>query len=176
MKETILWIDAIYEDVVELDFHNIIKFSYHWKTHSPGRFISNKGGWQSNDCLKSAFRCEEIDKFIKILGEKFEDHYISDMWININGIDCFNEIHDHIGGPDLSGVLYINANPDMGNIVFSKTFNRKPMSKENREKYIVEYPANTGTMYVFSSSIPHFVKKNNIEQDRVSISFNLSLK
>lgn len=41
---------------------------------------------------------------------------------------------------------------------------------------VVEYPANTGTMYVFSSSIPHFVKKNNMEQDRVSISFNLSLK
>jgi len=183
IKKKTLWKDYLYEDKIKrINLSSIIDFSYEWKSTCPGRVISNNGGWQSHCYLKSGKTCNELDKFISIVEKKFKyQHmrfgkrlFIDALWININGNGSSNRIHDHLGGPFLSGVFYLNAKNNMGNIVFLKTHNISWMTVDDINMYSLELPANTEKMYVFSASLPHFVKENNTMEDRISLSFNMS--
>ena len=175
MKTKILWKDIVYEDTIRgINFSKIIDFAYAWKEKSPGRFVSNVGGWQSEDYLRHSFKCNELDTLIQCINKKFKRYKVSidELWININQTNSFNEIHDHLG-TTLSGVVYLNATEEMGNIVFLKNTNLQYMSPNEVEMYSVEYPSITRKMYVFSASIPHYVIKNTTLTDRISVSFNL---
>jgi len=185
MWKKTLWKDYLYEGRIRrIDYPSILKFVYEWKSECPGKVVSNMGGWQSHCYLNSGRKCNELDKVISIINKKFKYRHIkfgkkliiSELWININANGSYNTVHDHLGGPFLSGVLYLNARNDMGNIIFAKTHNIRFLyqTSEDKKMYISEHTPHTGKMLIFSASLPHFVETNNSLEDRVSLSFNLS--
>lgn len=183
MKKKVLWQDCLYEDNINgINFDSIMDFSYRWKNECLGRVVSNVGGWQSPCYFHSGKKCNELDKVISIIQKKIK-HFnkrfgkildLDCLWININPTGSFNKVHDHLGGPIFSGVLYINAKKGMGNIVFIKTFNILNVSKDDQNIYSSEHFPSTGKMFIFPADLLHYVKENEDVEDRVSISFNLS--
>ena len=100
----------------------LIDYAYDLKKREPeGVSISNYGGWQSpdfivnneNDVLQS-FLSKCLGKFPTI---KESIKLFVSAWININPPEAFNLKHNHPTS-DLSGVLWIKAPKDCGNIHF----------------------------------------------------------
>ena len=85
-------------------------------------------------------------------------------------------IHLH-NGCFYSGVMYIKADGDEGNLVFVDTnhkiagvFPPNPMMKESEI-----YSPRTGDLYLFPSGLMHMVEPNLTDKTRYSISFNLEV-
>lgn len=94
-------------------------------------------------------------------------------------------MHNHTGSI-FSGVLYIDAPENSGDIVFhnasamgcshayhqiSLPFTHTKFNAYNTPHYTV--PAVTGTLLLFSSGLSHSVKPNLSNKDRYSLSFNI---
>ena len=168
----------------------LIDYAYQFKDKDPdGVIYSNKGGWQSpnfdikdeNDLLHS-FLINFLSNFPNI--DK-EINFDVDAWININKKGDYNEKHNH-PNCHLAGVLYVKCPQDCGNIVFDSPMNFqsyqeiKSYSKEFKEcnKVFHNYQFNPveGRILVFPSHLPHSVKPNQSNEDRISISFNIWFK
>ena len=156
-----------------------------------GRFISNKGGWQSTDLIKVK-EFEPLSNIIldvvPILKEPYKikenaSFYISEMWLNINKPTNYNILHHH-GDSFLSGVYYVSVPPEAGKIWFrhpsiAKTvINWVPyfdeLNEHNSNSWYVEPKA--GDLILFPSWLEHEVDQNKSEEERISIAFNLKLK
>tara|TARA_R100000027_G_C2210664_1_gene82902 strand:+ start:118 stop:681 length:564 start_codon:yes stop_codon:yes gene_type:complete len=187
MRSKTLWKDVVYEDNIRgINLLDIENFAHKWREKSPGKVVSNRGGWQSENYINMATRfaeleanyvqkCDELDKLIACINKKFRWHRVSidELWFNINQVNSYNVIHDHLGAK-YSGVIYLNSTEQMGNIVFVKNTNLNHMSSHEIDMYTSEYPSVTGKMYIFSGSVPHYVKINSTLNDRISLSFNLN--
>ena len=175
MRSKTLWKDVVYEDNIRgINLLDIANFAYRWREISPGKVVSNRGGWQSENYLRHFHKCDELDKLITCINKKFRWHrvLIDELWFNINQANSHNVTHDHLGAK-YSGVVYLNSTEQMGNIVFVKNTKLHHMSSDEIDMYTSEYPSVTGKMYVFPASVPHYVKINSTLNDRVSLSFNL---
>ncbi len=103
-------------------------------------------------------------------------------WKNINAAGNFNIPHCHPRS-DLSGVLWIKAPKNSGNIVFEspEISNRyKELDsysdefKCNSNVYMTYYfPPKEGNILIFPSNLQHEVKENKSNEDRISYSFNI---
>ena len=155
---------------------------------SPSRHSSNQGGYQSNDVdidshpNISTLR-KEIDKGILIAASHLNirsqiDLSIVNMWININPTGGYNSCHIH-GDSLLSGVYYVKSpdlsqaiifhNPCAARNLITSTFT----TMNNALTFnTVEYKPIKGRLIIFPSWLPHEVKSNNHQEDRISISFN----
>ena len=78
-------------------------------------------------------------------------------------------VHDHDGnsstGMQLSWVYYPHQPENAGNINF--------IANANGARISYEVPTKAGHLYLFASSVLHFVPRNASGQNRVSISGNL---
>ena len=189
---------TILHDLKSIDYNKkeLLNFCYSEKKKYPegleGR--SNIGNsWHSSDhymgednlissILSSSISSYFIDN--KIFKEKIQ-YCISNAWININAKGGSNALHDHPGA-SLSGVFWINAPKDSGNIVFKNPHNFVESSTLPRyadhlsasfNKYQSFYlEPKEGYMVLFPSHIQHNVNENLSNEDRISISFNLQIK
>ena len=105
-------------------------------------------------------------------------------WKNINFPGSFNVKHNH-PRCNLSGVLWIKAPKDSGNIVFTSpqffdkfqelySYNDEFKLKSNA--YMTYYfVPKEGRILIFPSSLEHEVKENKSNEDRISFSFNVQL-
>tara|TARA_B100000524_G_scaffold65097_1_gene30038 strand:+ start:601 stop:1182 length:582 start_codon:yes stop_codon:yes gene_type:complete len=155
-----------------------------------GREISNYGGWQSN-VFPSSHVPPLCDVAIQIADQVKEDmglnpytaFDVDNLWCNINNQGNSNQIHIHHGS-FLSGVYYVQANENSGDLIFYKDFNKQYMKTTDTEivKHtpltgdVVRYKPKTGRMFVFPGWLPHSVDKCIDNTDRVSIAFNISIK
>jgi uncharacterized protein (TIGR02466 family) len=143
---------------------------------------SNYGGWQSDINLHEnpAFKplCEDVAtvcaRVFKVKGAKFHQ-----MWACINKKHDQNLIHSHTNNYNLSGVFYVSAPKESGQIVF-----RDPRPGANSAPYRLfkddgdsEYftPAE-GLIMLFPSYLEHFVLPNQSDDDRIAVSFDLTLE
>ena len=189
---------TILHDFKSIDYNKkeLVNFCYSEKKKHPegieGR--SNRGySWHSRDYnmeednLLSSILLSSIDNYFtvnKIFKEKIQ-YGISNAWININSKGGSNALHDHPGS-SLSGVFWINAPKDSGNIVFRnpntfierstiRAYTDHLVASLNKDEIFYIEPQE-GYMVLFPSHIHHKVKENMSNKDRISISFNIHIK
>ena len=162
------------------------------KNDEQGIQRSNVNGWHSQN-----FKVEKGNvpyNFIKsihiyvkeVIVEGFGWKYIpekvgiSEIWAIINKKGTFNQAHNHPGSY-LSAAYYVKAPKDCGNINFYepnevKKFHRPPVEK------LTELSSNgfsikpeEGNLLIFPSYLYHEVGKSLSEEDRIVISFNVSI-
>jgi uncharacterized protein (TIGR02466 family) len=143
---------------------------------------SNSGGWQSEADLyrNSVFKplCQHISTIcFKVFGKDCTT--IHQMWAGINKKYDHNVIHNHGAQYNISGVYYLEVPKDSGNIVFrdprsvaTLIADRTLFGMSECETFI---PYN-GLLLLFPSFLDHYVTPNNSESDRISISFDLTLR
>ena len=185
MIEDIFKIGVYYYDL-DIDTKSYVKYCYDIQKKDKGRTISNKGGYQSLDLNTN-------DKLIQNLIHDITPHVneyeksLSDipvvfhnMWFNINGHKDFNIPHNHTQSL-ISGVLYLQAPKDCGDIVFYhpaesliESFFGKIAEPSSEYGYLrYWYPAKVNRIYLFPSWLSHSVETNNNKKEkRISMSFN----
>jgi len=184
----------IYYEQLTLDNDSIVQHCYSLKEKDKfGRSISNRGGWQSNDLqgvhepLNTLFDSinEHSNKFKNILGVK-ENYVVTldNIWINISSTNDINSLHTHPGS-FLSGVYYAQTPKDCGNLTF---YNKNAVEYHWMKTYFTEAETHTalaktinvkstvGKLYLFPGWAEHEVEPNRSAEDRISISFNTSIK
>ena len=168
----------------------LVKETYQEKDDDPiGRKISNYGGWQSNQYNIHKYNSETLKKIIidslsGFLPMSENVSMVIEGWKNINFPGSFNVKHNH-PRCNLSGVLWIKAPKDSGNIVFTSpqffdkfqelySYNDEFQLKSNA--YMTYYfVPKEGRILIFPSSLEHEVKENKSNEDRISFSFNVQL-
>jgi uncharacterized protein (TIGR02466 family) len=103
---------------------------------------------------------------------------ITSSWMAKFATNEFAHSHDH-GSSDISGVYYykVPTNSVGGNIQFQSPVEQIKTSyiSEHILRYTT-YPAETGRIILFPSWLKHSVTLNKSEEDRISVSFNVSFK
>lgn len=158
-----------------------------------GRILSNQGGWQSFD-FRPGTKTELLEVESKILQQSLQcvrDYgydenavvvFIENLWININGKNNTNSVHIH-DNSFVSGVFYVRAKPGQGNINFYKSYNHDFIvaSQAPIKNYTaisaaaMTYPPITGRLMMFPGHLPHGVERNTVDEERISISFNVKI-
>ena len=183
---TELWFPSvIWSSIIHVvDNQEVKAFAYDKAKADKGRVISNFGGYQSED-LQSG-ECGAIDKLVKHLNEEMntcaaqvgmKPLQIQNIWLNINPPGSYNHLHNHVGSV-LSGVYYVDATPEQGNIQFERNDGGEYHIPEDvaQPTYYTStratYAAKTGALYIFPGWLKHSVQANTSSTDRISISFN----
>ncbi len=147
-------------------------------------------GWHSQDDLEKRAPFEaliaEILSNAATVGE-FEKWdlanyriYVMNSWGIINGKYAYNSMHNHPNAM-LSGVYYIQAPKDCGNLEFrdpreARLMKSIPTTGHHRGTYkTIYYEPIEGRMVLFPSWLLHSVRPNLSEEERVCVSFNLDL-
>ena len=164
------------------------RFAYDRQKVDSGRVISNFGGYQSSD-IKSGDNAE-IDKLVEAISAEISSCArqvglpqleLYNIWININPPNSYNHLHNHADSV-LSGVYYVDATENQGNIQFERSDGGEyhiPATVEKETYYTstrASYAAKTGAMYIFPGWLKHSVQGNQSTSDRISISFNYGEK
>ncbi len=170
----------------DYDLLTIERWCYSEMERCEGRCCSNEGGWQSNDY--DTFTSTPLEdvyggiryssaEFGRILGVRDRPELVN-LWVNINPKGCYNRVHVH---PEsrISGVFWVKSTNtgDSGTLVFMREDayaigTIAPIDTKysiNRQAY---NPL-TNHMLLFPSCVSHQVFPNLIDEDRISISFNL---
>ena len=167
----------------------LIDYAYDYKKKDPkGVSLSNRGGWQSEgfeiineDDVLQLFLINCLSNFPPIKESVELRGY---AWININKPGDYNIKHVHPTN-NLSGVLWVKAPQNSGDIVFDSPNNfesfleNKSYIDDFKKSYFIDdsyhcYPTE-GRMIVFPSYLYHYVQENKSNQDRISVSFNIRL-
>jgi len=175
---------------LEIDNEKLAKDIYDLQKKDEGvkDGYSNWGGWHSKaqvgNEIDEIFK-PLIDSFIKLLPDLGFDPKITGvtnlvLWANINPKGSYNTTHNY-PGCDISGVYYVKVpEGECGNINFVDP--RPALNYGNCfivERYVggdsvPRFPAE-GNMYMFPSSLQHSVGTNLVDEDRISIAFNLNV-
>ena len=105
---------------------------------------------------------------------------ITQMWAIINKKGAFNERHHH-GNSALSAAYYVKAEQNAGNIIFfdprqANVFHHPASTKANSLNCQVQsITPKAGTLVLFPSYLEHKVGENLSNEERIVISFNISL-
>ena len=169
--------------------NNLIDYVYKLKEKDPeGYTISNRNGWQSrgfdlsdmNDLLHGTI-LQGLSSFSAI---KNTTKMRASAWININSPGSYNVKHTHPNS-HLSGVMWIKAPKDSGNIVFDNPNGHQTHTEINsynqefKDQFFVYHsywlPPIEGRMIIFPSHLQHEVEENKSNEDRISVSFNITL-
>lgn len=174
-----------------IDNELVSKFVYEQKDANPeGRSVSNYGGWQSQ--VYSPSHLPTVADVAEDIAYRVRDDMglnpytifnVDNMWSNINNQGDSNQVHIHHGS-FLSGVYYVQANENSGDLVFYKDFKDQYLKTTDTEivKHtplsgdVVRYKPKTGRMFVFPGWLPHSVDKCIDNTDRISIAFNILIK
>ena len=95
-------------------------------------------------------------------------------WINVMPPGAYHRIHTH-PNTNLSGVIYLQAPEGSGDLYIPSPYDN---CINTIIKTVPDYvlKPEVRQVYLFPSSLPHSVSRNESDEDRVSISFNLKLK
>lgn len=187
-----VFINPIVIDQLNIDNDKIADYVLDLKEKDKGRKISNSGGWQSNNidfkdeiCFQELFT--EIYKRMETILKEFEfddelNINLENFWINVNNKGDYNIPHVHPNSL-FSGIYYVNAEKDMGKIVFMNPIMAHPYCINSRmiKNYNTFNSAewsimpNTGLLVIFPSWLLHYVETNRTEENRISIAFNCFL-
>jgi len=140
--------------------------------------------------LKDEDIFKDFSNFIKSRTLVFIDNYkfhnkyklkMTDLWINVASPGDYQEYHIHPRS-HFSAVYYVKANKNSGDFVIRSIegwndmmhLDREENNRFNADCYF--YEPHPSKLLVFKSNLPHMVKKNKSEEDRVSISMNFIME
>ena len=177
-----------YENVNE-EMYNYIKSEQ--KKDGTGITKSNIKGWHSKDF---SLETKEPQNFINLILPSIEQVMvdmnwekqkqkirISNMWAIINTGGSANTRHQH-GNSTISGAYYVRAPKNSGDIVF---YDPRPapvytypnaLSPNLLNAQINGISPNEGSLVLFPSYLDHSVNKNLSNDERIVISFNLTIQ
>jgi len=148
-----------------------------------GGNASNQGGWQSIKTLHNDPRFVSIVNMLttqlkSIVHSENVIPVIDALWYNINPPKSYNTTHIHPSSW-YSGAFYLQTTPTSGSIVFTDprpgaVFDENRVLTES-DKMAKEYLPVPGTLILFPSWLPHYVRQNESNTDKVCISFNTHL-
>lgn len=166
---------------------NILSDIYDLRSKDEGINVSNEGGWHSKDItllfkdlfLQIEHRCNTLLSDFDIAGNS----KISSSWININKFKDFNRTHVHPGS-FFSGVFYVKVPENSGSLIFENPnqlannnfYGLKLLNNNMINSTTYEFCPTENDLVVFNSHLPHFVKANYSNEDRISIAFNAVIK
>ena len=154
---------------------------------------SNRGGWHSETFklddknsiqLKFALEMQKyILKTFSNLGWKSENQNIRirEMWAIINKKDNFNVIHTHPNAC-LSAAYYVKAPENCGrfqieNLNIAKKHSSPLIANKNELNVnLAGLEVSEGDLLIFPGYLPHKVARNESDEDRIVISFNVDIK
>lgn len=163
------------------------------KKDEKGLKISNGGGGWHSPLFKIS-QSETLKKFCnriaKNLLEITTKHYAWDckleqieyeaMWSIINARNSYNLRHFH-PNCNLSAAYYVKAKENCGNIKFFDPVDAKVMSAPAKKKFndlsaeAIKFIPEEGDLLIFPSYLHHAVEENLSGEDRIVISFNISI-
>ena len=104
------------------------------------------------------------DDFYRITGKRV---FVDSYWGHIHEKNMSTKVHSHAGSFG-SGVVYISVPKGSGSIVFLPN-----IDSMNRDAFSASFPPERGRYYIFPSYLDHYVTRNESEEKRISLSFNL---
>lgn len=120
---------------------------------------------------------KSVDEYFKsVLVPKFDVKLkMTQSWMNYTEKGQYHHRHEHPNS-FISGVFYINANPELDKIYFYNTqYQRIKIVADSYNPYNSEswwLPVETGKLLLFPSNLTHMVQPVETEETRVSIAFN----
>ena len=189
MNVTPIFTSVIAHDYLDFSTDELKEFCYFEKLKSPGKEVSNYGGWQSNNYqfdqpelgILSKKITEKLTDLLPNLGikTKFE---VTNCWFNINGEHDFNLPHVH-GFSTLAGIFYISAPANSGKLIL-----RNPIAGhgfcidgsfvENWNEFnssTWEIEPEVNKLVIWPAWIDHYTLPNQSKNDRISLAFNISI-
>ena len=170
--------------------NKLIDFCYAEKKQNPkGLKRSNRGGWHSRiynineDNLISEHLKKGLGKSVFTTLKQTLQVNVS-YWIMINSPNTYNCSHTHPNS-HLSGVFWINAPKNSGDLKFINPsnfeayvelhcyVNQFKLDTNVYESYI--YTPTAGKMVTFPSYVIHEVLDNKSNEDRIAVSYNVTL-
>ena len=153
---------------------------------------SNKGGWHSrnfklNDKNSAQYKFAlDLQKYILDVFQKFgwksegKNILLREMWSIINKKNDFNVIHTH---PNcyLSAAYYVRAPENCGKFMVEnpnsvkKHFFPQIANKTELNVPVASIDVSEGDLLIFPGYLPHKVGKNESDEDRIVISFNVNI-
>jgi len=154
------------------------------QTLEQSKLVSNVGGWQSPAYManQQKFMSPIILEVKKYISEVYNimdvngSGEIINYWFNINGKYDYNISHTHPGSY-FSAALYLKTPKNSGNIVFQRPDNLKETilfntpNEHNFGDYQITPQENL--LVIFPSCLHHYVTRNNSDETRVSVAFNI---
>lgn len=123
----------------------------------------------------------EAGSFADSLGINHADYplRITDCWFNIYGPKDGQEVHQHANNI-LSGSYYVKAPEGCSGLMFHSAradlMLVPPLKGVNAfNESITEMPVREGMLVLFQSSMKHSVRPSPTAEERISISFNISM-
>ena len=119
--------------------------------------------------------------YLDNLKYEYEEMYITGMWSNILKPGETHSPHTHSNNL-LSGVFYLQSNDNSPAITFIDPRPQASVLQPQQTEYTKDngtlyfYPAKVNRMVLFPSWLQHYVPKNNSNENRISIAFNVMLK
>ena len=160
------------------------------KDNPEGVKKSNVNGWHSegfdlnNQSLKNFITeiSNNIGSAIKDMDWDLDSQItrITNMWAIINKDRAFNERHHH-GNSSLSAAYYVKAEKNAGDLIFfdprqANVFHHPTSKKANSLNCQVQsVTPRAGTLVLFPSYLEHKVAENLSNEERIVVSFNVSL-
>jgi uncharacterized protein (TIGR02466 family) len=183
-----IFINFLAVDSLKLDNDRIEKFCLEKKKSSPGRTVSNGGGWQSEN-LDLAI--PELAELFAEAGKRLDEVHrafefntslrqlITEAWININQKGHFNYSHDHPGSL-FSAVYYVKGGPNKGALEFKTPITAHTYTISDEmvggfnafTGHAMVIPPVTGDLLIFPSWLLHRVNLSQSDEDRISIALN----
>ena len=180
------------EDVKDtnLEKEALIKLAYKMKSREPSQEKTNVGGYQTGAMHKSTEFLNLIAKLQQNINENLNTYAfdqkleikVRNAWININNKDAFNRPHVHPSS-EFACIFYLKIPENSGNVVFIKDsmyrmdgicdLPAKESNILNCLSFFIKPEENRFVM--FPSYVEHFVEENKSTEDRISLSFNLSV-
>lgn len=115
-----------------------------------------------------------------VIQMEYEEFFVTESWINISGKDGFQKIHNH-SNSIISGTLYLKSEDGHPVLEFWKQRQEDTPFISLREHYIngnpntarrLAFPCTEDTMLVFNSHLYHGHGENQLESERISLSWN----
>ena len=179
------------------EFPNFSKVKDEWLTHvrkyiedNPESLeLSNVGGYHSPQYLHTIpelrdlfnYICFQAKDICNDLGFKEDVYvYVKESWVNVSGKSSFHR--EHVHGEVLSGVFYIKTPLESGRLNFVNTgmnkmwgVNHLIREKNNFTADGMSVDPVEGFLFMWPSYLPHSVDPNQHDEERISISFNVTI-
>jgi len=180
----------VYAKDVNLDnklFENAV---IEWSQKDKGIKRTNMKGWHSQtDMHKIPVFKPLVEELFKMQNEIFKEEFLDsepilgNMWANLNPSGGYNRPHIHPNS-HFSGVYYIKAPKNSGQIVFNDPRTTSHMVMPNRIKATpppdlwreVRIDPLVGRIIMFPAWLWHCVELNQSNDIRISVSFNFLQK
>lgn len=125
--------------------------------------------------LKTAIE-NEISNYVKDIIKSQLEIYITNSWVNRTTKNQQHFLHNH-SNSILSGVYYINVDDSNPSITFNRmqspfflNFIPNEFTIFNSTEWTI--PVENNTLIIFPSTMYHYVKPNETDNERVSLAFN----